>query len=141
MIIPFAPEHGKLILERNKASGVEYPLSQEEMITVWMIPGSQAMTLLDPDPVVIGGIINMGWNRGEAWLEKAADYKIRKDAFRAIRHFVDKLAEIGGFVRVQASSYQSDKCALFRHLGFIYEGARACYGPNRETSYLYARVF
>ena len=114
-----------------------------DMERAYFSPGSVAYCLLaDGEPVLAGGVVNLLWHRGEAWL-------LATDWFRAhvkwcLRHMfraIPLAAVQGGFRRIQATCPTSQSITLFIHLGFHYEGVMSRFGPNGETCFMYARIF
>ena len=106
-------------------------------------PGSVALCLLADDvPVFAGGIVNMQWKRGEAWMLPTPWFKQHvKTCYKSMLEALPKLAARGGFKRVQATCAISVSPSLFRHLGFYSEGTLNAFGPNGETCFMYARLF
>ena len=113
------------------------------MQRAYFSPGSVAYCLLHDDkPVLAGGIVNMMWNRGEAWVIPNRFMKRNIRLCIGIMGDVLKRAALeGGFKRVQATCATSVKVGLFRRLGFYYEGTMNHFGPNGETCFMYARIF
>ena len=105
--------------------------------------GSVSYCLLcDGQPVFAGGIVNMQWKRGEAWMLPTPFFRRHvKTCFRIMRDMLKKMAESGGFRRVQVTCATSVSVILFPHLGFEYEGTMKAFGPNGETCYVYGRIF
>ena len=106
-------------------------------------PGSQALCLLvEGRPVFAGGIVNLEWHRGEAWLLPTPYFRTHiKSCFRLMQEWLPKMAEWGGFVRVQATCPEESSEILFRHLGFEYEATLKHFGPCGETCSMFARLF
>jgi hypothetical protein len=142
-LVEFEEEHARVIFEVNEAAGKTSALPVEEVIKAYTSKGSVGVTLLCKDvPVASGGIINMEWNRGEAWLLTTPTFWCSlKTTYYFVRKTFPILASLGGFIRVQATSFNPNYCALFRHLGFAKEGTLAAYGPHRENAILYSRIF
>lgn len=109
----------------------------------YFTPGSVACCVLkDGAPVFAGGIVNLMWNRGEAWILRTPFLLSHpKTCVRLMREFIPAMAADYGFVRVQATCIKGVSAKLFRHLGFDYEARLAKFGPNGETCDMYSRIF
>jgi hypothetical protein len=139
--IAFSPEHAFAILEANEGSGVILPMNKDDMVLSYVTPGSIAMTMIINDqPMACGGVINMAWHRGEAWILTRSGFRIGKKTWPMIKSIFSIMAAIRGFVRVQATAYDPKGC-LFKHLGFEFEGKMRKFGPSGETGYLFSRIF
>ena len=105
--------------------------------------GSVSYCLLaDGQPVLAGGVVNMQWKRGEAWMLPTGFFrKHLKTCLRYLKETLPEMAFNGGFKRIQATCSTDISPSLFHHLGFQYEGVMKSFGPNGETCYMYARVF
>lgn len=105
--------------------------------------GSAAYCLLaDGEPVFAGGIVNLQWNRGEAWIAPTPFFRRHvKTCFRILKSKLPEIAARCHFRRVQAVCSIDVSGALFRHLDFKYEGKLECFGPFGEACIMYARVF
>jgi len=101
---------------------------------------STCASIVDENDHVIaaGGIVDIGWNRGEAWIvvDSSRLSGVRR-AIRIIRESYQSMAK--RFRRVQAVCY-CDSDVLIRHLGLEYEATLRAYGPNGEDGRIYARV-
>lgn len=129
------------------------PLTHEHLKQSWSISdvmeqayftdGSVSYCMLrDGEPVLAGGIVNLQWLRGEAWLLTTPFYyKHVKTCLKSIRLAIPSMASLGTFKRVQAVCATSSSVTLFKHLGFHYEGVLNHFGPNGETCFMYARIF
>lgn len=144
-IVPLQESHIREIIARNKLVGVCLPesLSVDELVQVYLFPGSPASCLLvDDKPVAAGGIINLKWHRGEAWLLIAQD---ARKHFRAIIRLTKELlttyAKSSDFHRIQATSYWNESRRLLTMFGFTPEGILKHYGPQGESAVIYARFF
>jgi hypothetical protein len=144
-IVPLQECHLKEILSRNESCGIHVPpgLTVASLLEAYMSPGSIATCfLLDGKPAAIGGVINLQWHRGEAWLLVAQD--MRKH-FRAILRTSGELlqayAELLKLHRLQAVSYWNESRKLLTLFGFNPEGTLKRYGPQGEPAVMYARFF
>lgn len=105
--------------------------------------GSAAFCVLDEGkPVFAGGVVNLEWNRGEAWVVPTPYLKsnLRKCLF-LMQQFIPYIAHNFKFRRVQATCVSGVSTKLFKHLGFDYEGTMAKFGPNGETCDMHCRTF
>jgi hypothetical protein len=104
--------------------------------------GSASLCLLaNGVPVFAGGIVNLKWNRGEAWILPTPFFRSHvKTCLRELRDYIPSLAKQCGFRRIQATCVQGVSAKLFMHLGFEYEGTMKHFGPNGETCSMYSRT-
>lgn len=109
----------------------------------YFTPGSIARCVLaDGVPVLAGGIVNLFWGRGEAWILPTDYYRSHfKTCFRLLRDTIPHMAVRGRFARVQATCLCGVSGSFFRHLGFEYEGTMRHFGPQGEMCDMYARIF
>lgn len=105
--------------------------------------GSAAFCVLnDGEPVLAGGIVNLLWGRGEAWVLPTPFLRSHlKTCFYIMRQFIPYIAGEWKFRRVQATCLEGMSASLFRHLGFTFEGTLASFGPAGEACNMYSRVF
>jgi hypothetical protein len=105
--------------------------------------GSVAYCVLaDGEPVFAGGIVQMQWNRGEAWILNTAWFRSHvKTCLKIMQKWLPSMASSYGFKRVQATCIEGTKSSLIRMMGFSYEGKLQKYGPNGEPCRMYARIF
>lgn len=98
--------------------------------------------LADGVPVFAGGIVNLKWNRGEAWILPTPFMRQHfKTCYRLMREAIPHMALRGHFARVQAVCSCGSSTVLFRHLGFNPEGRLARYGPKNEDCFMWSRCF
>lgn len=109
----------------------------------YFTPGSVARCVLDDGvPVFCGGIVNMEWMRGEAWILPTPYFRSHlKSSLRIMRDAIPGMARSHHFHRVQATCVENISASLFRVLGFRFEGTLAKFGPHGETCDLYSRIF
>jgi hypothetical protein len=109
----------------------------------YFTPGSVACAVLaDGEPVFAGGIVNLQWNRGEAWILPTPFMRSHfKTCYRLMRDGIPHMALRGKFGRVQATCACGTISSLFRHLGFHHEGRMARFGPNGEDCQMWSRCF
>lgn len=105
--------------------------------------GSAAYCLLaDGDPVFAGGVVNLQWNRGEAWITPNAFFhRHLRFCFRLLKNMLPEIAASKKFRRIQAVCSVDVSGKLFLRLGFEYEGTLECFGPLGEQCRMYAKVF
>jgi hypothetical protein len=98
--------------------------------------------IADGQPVLAGGIVNMMWNRGEAWTITTPWFRRHlRWSLRMMLKMLPRMSANGKFIRVQATCPRGVSAHLFRHLGFAYEGTMEKFGPHGETCDLYCRIF
>ena len=144
-IVSLTARHVREILARNLSEGAKMVegVSPDDMIKSYLSAGRAAYCVVDRAvPVLAGGIINLQWRRGEAWILSTS---LARDHGRAILKMIKdtlpKLAVMYGYRRVQATSVL-DNARLFSILGFELEAPELRYfGPAGETARLYARFF
>lgn len=109
----------------------------------YFTPGSMSCCILaDGEPVFAGGIVNMDWKRGEAWIIPTPFFRDNLlICWREMRTVLPYLAEGWKFRRVQATCLKGASASLFRNLGFKFEGTLSSFGPNGEECDMYSRVF
>lgn len=140
-MITFAPlTHERLDM---MLFGTPFACAASELHKSYFSYGSPSCCLLDEgSPVFAGGIVNLQWRRGEAWILPTDYFRSHiKTCLREMREVLPKMAIGHGFVRVQATCVKDFSGSLFRHLGFNYEGTMVKFGPNGETCGMYARIF
>lgn len=136
-IVPLNSDH----LDKLLGNSPSPQLAQ--LSRAYFSPGSVARCLLeDGEPVFAGGIVNMEWHRGVAWILPTPFFRRHvKVCLKGLREHLPRLAREFQFVRVQAECLKGVSAKLFLHLGFDYEGTMRKFGPNGETCDIYARVF
>lgn len=98
--------------------------------------------LADGQAVFAGGVVNLQWGRGEAWILPTPFFRSNlKTCLWTMREFIPYIAGEYGFHRVQATCLKGISASLFRHLGFAFEGTMRKFGPNGETCDMWARFF
>ena len=138
-IVPLEKEHLESLMARSV-----FPVALTPDLTrAYFSPGSVAYCLLENgEPVLAGGIVNLGWNRGEAWLIPT---KFLHDHLKfclvLINRLLPEMAEEYGFVRVQATCINDPSGKFAKGRGFEYEGFLKKFGPNGEGCYMYSRIF
>lgn len=109
----------------------------------YLSKGSVAYCLVaDGVPVFAGGVVNMHWRRGEAWMLPTPFFRNNiKTCYRYSKEILPLLSVEGNFKRIQATCSIMVSTLLFEHLGFESEGVLQHFGPNGETCHMYAKVF
>lgn len=131
------PEHLTKLMNGAPASMAEI------MARAYFSPGSAAYCLLvDGVPVFAGGIVNLEWHRGEAWILPTQFFREHwKTCFKIMKKMLPQIAAEKGFVRVQAVAVDGVSVALFKHMGFEYEAMLKHFGPLGEECKMYTRIF
>ena len=125
----------------------EFNVAEEGCRVAYMSKGSLGYCLMaNGVPVVIGGVVNADWRRGEAWMRSTPFMLCHiKSVFRYLRDMIPLMAVEGNFRRIQVVCLiddSVDRCVrLFEHLGFEREGTMRGLGPNGEDCHMYARLF
>lgn len=103
--------------------------------------------VVDGLPVFAGGVVNMQWHRGEAWILPNQFFRNNiRVCYKYLRDLLPVLFVEGGFKRIQATCSITTSTLLFKHLGFEPEGVMKHFGPNLdrdpngETCHMYAKV-
>jgi hypothetical protein len=137
-VVPLNSEHvAKLV------AGTPLEDLKEALKESYFSKGSVSYCLLaNGEPVFAGGIINMGFRGGEAWMLPTAFFHSHlKICYRVLRSMIPHAAMLCGQKREQANSTVTTSTILFEHLGFKPEGVLKHFGPNGESCHLYARFF
>ena len=118
-------------------------ITSETLEKSYFSKGSVAYCLLeDGEPVFAGGVANLEWHRGEAWvIPNAFFHAHQKTCLRIFKKLLPEIAEKYNFRRVQAVCGVGNPETLFRHLGFEYEGTLKNFGPFGEACKMYSRTF
>lgn len=118
-------------------------MMRETLAKAYFSDGSIAYCVLaDDDPVFAGGIVNLKWKRGEAWIIPTPFFRQHlKTCLGIMRNMLPGMAEAGHFVRVQAVAQNGTSPSLFKHLGFEYEGRLRNFGPHGEDCSMFSRIF
>jgi hypothetical protein len=137
-IVPLNPEYLDKLLEGAPPSMLALRVDR-----AYFSPGSVSCCLLaDGVPVFAGGIVNLGWNRGEGWFMPTIFFRRNvKTCYRALRKYIPRMALENGFARVQATCVKGVSASILKHLGFAYEGTMRKFGPFGETCDMWAQFF
>lgn len=145
LIKPYRPEHAFEILEQN-IRNVDLQLSNvmdwEAQCREWAKHPSFTL-VVDDELVACGGVVDIGYNRGEAWiLFSKLIYKYPVACFRATRKALEEILKKKDYQRLQAFvKTDHDQGKRFaERFGFKHEGDLRGYGPNGETMSIYART-
>ena len=137
-VVPLNPAYLEALLKNTPLA-----VSTWELQRAYFSQGSAALCLLsDGEPVFAGGIVNLMWHRGEAWILPTVFFRTHvKTCLKELRDYLPVLARECGFERVQATCVKGISDKLFAHMGFEYEGTLKRFGPNGETCGMWSRVF
>ena len=143
-LVALKPAHVQQSIDRNLSEGRAQltGVSVEELVCAYLSQGSTAYCLkIDGIPAAAGGIINLNWHRGEAWLLHSSQFDGHvKTVLKLMRQLLPEIAQRGNFRRVQATCF-GVPTALLKHLGFEPEGIMQRFGPNGEPAMMLARMF
>jgi hypothetical protein len=130
---------GKLLTPCPRSLSLMAPQLQ----AAYFSPGSTSLCLLaDGEPVFAGGVVNMQWNRGEAWILPTPFFRTHlKTCLRSLKAYLSIIALDCGFRRIQATCVGHASDRLFASLGFEYEGLMRNFGPSGENCQMWSRVF
>ena len=119
-----------------------FPVPVDDMIAAYMSPGSIGKTMcFNGNPVACGGIINIGWRRGEAWILAGPQVNDCKKSFIGFaKQLLESMAIEKRFRRVQATCHENSS-HLFDILGFKHEARLHAFGPIGESVEIYYRLF
>jgi len=119
------------------------PVTLDTLERSYFSPGSAAYCLLENGhPVFAAGIVNLSWNRGEAWIIPTPFFHSHvKTCFTVIGKQLVSIAKEHKFRRVQVVCGVTQPDTLFKHLGFAYEGTLEAFGPFGERCRMYSRIF
>ena len=115
----------------------------ETYAELWGKEGPAYTIVVDGEVVFCGGVVNIGWNRGEAWtLMSKLFYKYPKTCFKICRNQLNKVIEEHKFARVQAlvDPKLYGGVRFMEHLGFEKEGLLKKYGPQSEDMWMMGRI-
>ncbi len=138
-IVPLKESH---VLEILKDRTMSPNVSREDLIKTYLSPGSLSSTLIIDDvPIVCGGIVNLNWKRGEAWILTSSLFnQYKKTCYKAVKTMLEVMSKTGNFVRVQSLvEPNSLNCKMIKRLGFEFEGVLRRYGPDNQDLWLYGR--
>lgn len=144
-LVNFEKYHAYTIIERNIREEDLWLSGQnwEEAIEGWE-KGGPAYTLFnDREPILCGGIVLMGWQRGEAWLLLSSlFYGHVLTSYKAVKRGFADIVSRETLRRVQALVNPKHEAAIrfIEHLGFENEGLLRQFGPSGEDLYMYARI-
>ncbi len=146
-LVRYEPMHAYSILERNVREQdiwlSAYP-DWDKWAEGWEKGGPSFTLLCDGVPVACGGVILIGWQRGEAWLLLSTlFYRHVKECYRLIKQKIMEIQRAHALRRIQALvSPDLEKAQrLMEHLGFANEGLLKRYGPRGEDLLMFGRAF
>lgn len=119
------------------------PLPEGLDTRAYFSEGSASFCVLDDGiPVLAGGVVNLQWRRGEAWILATPFLRSHlKSLVAVMSEFIPYIASEFKFHRVQATCVAGVSSRLFRILGFNYEGTLVKFGPNGEPCDMWCRTF
>lgn len=145
-IVNFKEEHGLDIIYRNQREGLTSgvpSVSPKKVVKIWGKSKDSYTMMKDGVPVFCAGVVDIGWQRGEAWtLVSRLFYENKKVCYRVVKNFLKYCFENNQYQRIQ-SVISPDLDAgesWMRHLGFTKEGTLRKFGPNNEDVVMYSRV-
>lgn len=140
-VIKYEKNHAYAILYDNLEHGVSLEKEFEQYVNLWE-SGDSFTLVVDDSIVCCGGVVSLGWNRGEAWmLLSQLFYKYPKTCFKECKRVVDRM--MPGFKRIQATIFldgPKTNYDFLKRLGFVEEGILKAYGPKNEDVIMFARV-
>lgn len=115
----------------------------ESAIDAWYDRGPASTVVIDGDIICCGGVVLLGYQRGEAWMLMSPLFaKYPKTVYSSVKRFLNNTIKVEKLRRVQAISNPDHyKAGTFlEHLGFQCEGVLRKYGPNCEDLLMFSRV-
>ncbi len=116
--------HVMNIIERNKIEGfkiISPSVNINELLGAYLSKGSIGYTLLADDvPVGCAGIINLNWQRGEAWLLiSSLFFQYKKTCLKIIKRMLILMVKTMKLKRVQSciNVEFNEGCLFMEHLG------------------------
>ena len=90
-------------------------VTDKQVKLAYLSPGSVSYCLLaDGEPVFAGGVVDMKWKRGEAWMLPTQFFRDHvKTCFRYMKDMLPLMALNGNFKRIQATCAITISTALF----------------------------
>jgi hypothetical protein len=146
-LVQYEPVHAYSILERNVREHdlwlSKYP-DWDKWAEGWKTNGPAFTLLCDGEIIASGGVVLLGWQRGEAWLLLPSTfYSHVKACYRLIKEKLIEIQHANALRRIQALVDPDFEAAqrLMEHLGFQNEGRLKQYGPRGEDLLMYGRAF
>jgi RimJ/RimL family protein N-acetyltransferase len=144
-VIDFKPEHAAMLKRSTydpDPSSESMFMGKTDCVLVYAKLG-RTITVMDGDIVLgIGGVVKI-WNGvGEVWCRISDEGRMKQvAAFKAMKEFLDDCFK-NGYHRIQTCITEehsvAHRCIL--RLGFIPEGMKIHYGPNKEHFVSYVRL-
>jgi RimJ/RimL family protein N-acetyltransferase len=146
-LVRYEPLHAYTILDRSVRERdiwlSAYP-DWDKWAEGWKKAGPAFTLLCDGQPVICGGILMMGWQRGQAWILPSTLFcKHVKQSYRLIKQKMMDIQRAYDLRRIEAlvePGFEAGK-RFMEHLGFTNEGLLKRYGPRGEDMFMYGRVF
>lgn len=138
-IVNYKKEHAYSILHRNVEEGSTLAKNFEEIAEAWE-HGQAYTAIYNETPIFCGGVVDIGWHRGEMWmLTSSLFYKFPLACFKICKNKADEFSS--KYKRVQVTSFMNKKHIKFiERLGFNQEGLLKSYGPNNEDVIMFSRI-
>lgn len=140
MIVPFKPEHLTLIdMQEQQITARDILRDQPGLAGMLRSSGDAYTVLVDGQPIICAGLLNVGDGRAHAWAlfaQHSGRYFVK--LIRYIGRYLDTVS----FRRIEATVDVRFFAAirLANILGFEREGVMKAYGRDGGDHYLYARV-
>ena len=144
-IVDFVPEHAIDLIEMGRANfGVLHDADTTMKPYFQVIAEDSAYTMMEDGHLVGAAGIYRVWDGvGEAWLLPSERLLARpRKAVKAVRQFLDDIAERENFRRVQATTHADFHRGrrFLEWLGFEKEGLLRGYGPDVADHIMFARI-
>jgi len=145
-IVQFEKIHAYDILSRNVRENEAWISGHgdfEEFVKAWAYGGPAYTLIIDGEIILSGGVVRIGWNRGEAWaLLSILFYKHIRTSFKAIMFKLEEIIFTEKFKRVQATVPPefTEGIRFLEHLGFDWEGTMRSFGPRNEDMVMFSRI-
>ena len=143
-LVPLTIDHIRYIVEKNRAdkfNAIPDSFSAETLAKSYFSKGSVSFWLVNDEPIMAYGIVNLDWHRGEAWIMHTNLFrKYFKTSLKTLKEELPKVAVNNGFRRVQATSFIANE-NLFEFLDFEHEATLRLFGPEGQTGEIYVRFF
>jgi hypothetical protein len=146
IIKPFQTGHAYEILYKNVREENIW-LSRlgdfEDIVKIWKTGGPSYSLFIDNQVVFCAGVVDMLWQRGEAWtLLSSLFYKHPRVCARIVKSELGRIIKDHDYKRVQSIVEPEDTKAIrfIEWLGFEREGLLRKYMPSEKDMLMYARI-
>lgn len=144
-LIPYRPAHAYAIIDER---------IRKHDLWLTEVPGCEkwpeewakhpaATLVMNGEVILCGGVMLMGWQRGEAWTLFADNFRKYPIAcFKACKYVIDEAVKENDLRRVQAivEPTVNGGIAFTERLGFKKEGLLRAFGPQGEDFFMYAKI-